>query len=65
MDDYPPLSINPRGKEIVVSMWIEFAITTLVLVARLYTRVFLVRKAGWDDYLMVVAFVRSLHESIA
>ena len=45
-------------------MWIEFAITTLVIAARLYTRVFLVRKVSWDDFLMITAFVSLLESGV-
>jgi hypothetical protein len=53
----PPLSQNEQGVKLVVSMWIEFAITTVVIAARVYTRGFYVRSAGWDDLLMLIAFV--------
>ena len=60
MASQPPLSSNARGLELLESMWTEFAISTLVVAARLYTRVFLVRKVSWDDFLMITAAVSFL-----
>ena len=57
----PPLSSNALGLELLESMWIEFTITTFVIAARLYTRVFLVRKVSWDDFLMITALVSVHH----
>ena len=57
MDSPPPLSANRLGVVLLQSMWTEFAVTTLILAARLYTRTFLVRKVLWDDFLMISAYV--------
>lgn len=45
--------------------WIEInlnacliAISTLLVGARIYTRVFMTKNAGWDDWIAVVAYVR-------
>ena len=59
MDPPPPLSENKLGLVLLESMWTEFAITTVALAARLYTRTFLVRKVLWDDILMLLAYVSS------
>ena len=60
MASAPPLSGNARGLELLESMWTESAITTLVIAARLYTRVSVVSKVHWDDFLMITAFVSFL-----
>ena len=59
MDSPPPLSANKLGTVLLQSMWTEFAITTVILAARLYTRTILVRKVLWDDFLMLAAYVSS------
>jgi hypothetical protein len=59
----PPLSTNALGLELLKSMWIEFAITALVIAARLYARLHLLRRFGWDDFLMITAFVSVLERS--
>ena len=59
MDSPPPLSENRPGLQLLESMWTQFAIITLVLAARLYTRTFLVRKVLRDDLLMMSAYVSS------
>lgn len=59
MASQPPLSSNALGLELLESMWTEFAITTLVIAARIYTRGYLVRSFGTDDYIMIIAFVSS------
>lgn len=60
----PPLSENGPGRKLLESMWTEFGIVTLVIVARLYTRLHIVRKVAWDDFLMVLAYVSFLSSGL-
>lgn len=52
------MEIVERNHALVVNMflWTPLAFTFLAL--RLYTRGFIIRRVGADDYLMVAAFVR-------
>jgi hypothetical protein len=56
----PPLSSNALEQELVKSMWSEFAIVTLVLAARFYTRIHLVNRVGWDDAVIFLSYVSTV-----
>ncbi len=55
-----PNYINPvtRGPALVIIELIALPISTICLVLRLYTRMYVVRNGtGWDDWIMVAAAV--------
>lgn len=39
-------------------MWMQTALAFIFVVARIYTRRFIIRSLGWDDILIVVSLVR-------
>jgi hypothetical protein len=56
--DLPPLPSNPNedaGPEILGAVLSTTSLAVLVLFARFYVRVFMVRALGWDDYTMGLA----------
>ena len=59
----PPLDTPPPGGDqdkaplLRTVIGIELCVCTIVVVARLYTRLMLVRNAGWDDGIMLATFV--------
>lgn len=46
-----PPDIN-HGARIIVATGITTAIALIIVLARFYVRVFLIRNVGWDDYVM-------------
>ena len=63
IDSWPePNYVNPetRGPRLLITQLIFVPLALLVLLARLYVRIFVVRRAGWDDCLMVMDMVRRL-----
>ncbi|PVI02161.1 hypothetical protein DM02DRAFT_653786 [Periconia macrospinosa] len=48
------------GPAINAVNWTEASLGILVLFARLYTRIFIVRKLGWDDLCIVLAVILSV-----
>lgn len=53
---FPP-DVN-HGPSINAVNWTEAGLGVLILLIRLYTRAFIVRKIGWDDWCIVLAVVR-------
>jgi len=54
----PPASGDTNsGPGLLAAEWFIASIFTLFLVARLYTRKFITRDLGWDDFLLVCATV--------
>lgn len=55
-----PNYVNPetRGDGIVIYSYISASIATILVCLRLYARIFLLRKPGLDDVLVVVGLVR-------
>ena len=47
------------GPTIVGVMWVETAIALVFVCLRLWTRFKITRTAGWDDYLIIVSWVRN------
>lgn len=63
IDSWPePNYVNPetRGPRLLITQLIFVPLALLVLLARLYVRIFVVRRAGWDDWMMAMAMVRHL-----
>lgn len=52
-----PPDIN-HGPAINAVNWTEAGLGVSLLLIRLYTRAFIVRKIGWDDWCIVLAVVR-------
>jgi hypothetical protein len=54
-----PNYINPdtRGPALVIVELITLSIALVILVLRLYVRIKIMRKTGWDDWLMVFSAV--------
>ncbi|KAJ5363528.1 uncharacterized protein N7496_009241 [Penicillium cataractarum] len=44
-----------RGKSAEIGMYVVTALSTLVVLVRLYARGFLIRDPGWDDYIIVAS----------
>jgi hypothetical protein len=38
-------------------MWLQVIISSVFIVLRIYTRYYIIRSLGWDDYMMVVNLV--------
>ncbi|RAK73263.1 uncharacterized protein BO72DRAFT_471793 [Aspergillus fijiensis CBS 313.89] len=49
-----------KGNEIEAAPWIFGSIASLAVVLRLYTRLWLTQKAGWDDGLIIVSLANAL-----
>ncbi|KAJ6095581.1 hypothetical protein N7486_006327 [Penicillium sp. IBT 16267x] len=47
-------SIQDRGRSAIIGMYIVTALSTIVVLIRLYTRGILIRELGWDDYLITI-----------
>lgn len=39
-------------------MWLQVMISSVFIVLRIYTRYYIIRSLGWDDYMMVINLVR-------
>ncbi|KAJ8132202.1 hypothetical protein O1611_g1425 [Lasiodiplodia mahajangana] len=57
--DHLPLDVN-RGPGLVAAAWALGVIGSSLLVMRLYTRAFIIKKIGWDDWTMVITVVLAL-----
>ena len=69
---FPPMSVwqtfpksdpaHPvrHGRGLVIVNAVFMGVMTVVVALRLYTRIAIKRKCGWDDYSIVVALVRPL-----
>lgn len=44
-------------------LWVEIAVALIFVVARCYTRYFILRSMGWDDLFLVLTFVGVLPAS--
>ncbi|KAJ5833374.1 hypothetical protein N7474_001685 [Penicillium riverlandense] len=54
--DYPPAFLaQDRRKPAAIGMVVTTALSTIVVLVRLYARGFLIRELGWDDYTIVIA----------
>ena len=51
------MSYDDLGPPLIQSMWVEFAVSTVIFTARLYTRGFLVKNVARDDYTMAFSYV--------
>ena len=56
------MGANDSHQNIALAIIIVFPVlSTIILALRLYTRKLLTRNIGWDDWLVVVAWVCCLH----
>ncbi|CAN8103136.1 unnamed protein product [Discula destructiva] len=62
LEPLPPY-VN-EGAGLVAVAWVEAALGLTMLGARIYTRVAIVRKMGWDDWTMIFATVLAVMVSI-
>ena len=55
------MAITPagRGPELLVTVGLFVALSTIAIVLRCYTRIFIVKSVGLDDYSAVAAWVRN------
>lgn len=65
----PPLTPPPQGDEsragAQLTVCIIFStLSTIVVILRLYARIKIVQKLGWDDYIMVMAQVIQCPDSL-
>ncbi|SPO06361.1 related to integral membrane protein pth11 [Cephalotrichum gorgonifer] len=50
-------SYGGRGPTVNAALWTEAVIAALFIFARMYTRIFILHSAGWDDFLLCVTLV--------
>lgn len=63
--DASQLTMNEnRGPHLEVLIVVLTVISAIVVMLRLYTRLFVQRGTGWDDAMMVVGMVRSVATKI-
>lgn len=53
-----------QGPTILATMWTLTMITTLIVIARIFIRTYIVKALGPDDWLIMVAMVRSNESSL-
>jgi hypothetical protein len=56
-DSLDGIMAHGRGPTILIAMWTTTSIAALFVVARLYTRIKILRSVGLDDYLMASSMV--------
>lgn len=47
------------GRTVNIVLWSEMAVGLVFVMLRLYTRKFIIHSLGWDDYVIVLTWVRS------
>ena len=53
----PPNGDEHRGDDIIISQFVFGAIATVVVFVRMWVRATMVRIVGWDDWLILLAWV--------
>ena len=56
----PPGGDQNKAPMLAAVMWSEATIAIVVVILRMYTRARLVRKVGWDDWIMLFTLVRAI-----
>lgn len=51
---------DDKGPRILAVIWTLTGLTTLMVIARVYIRIAVLRSFGVDDYLIVISMVRDL-----
>jgi len=54
------MELGGYGPTIIGVMWVETAIALLFVCLRLWTRIRITQTAGWDDYLIIVSWVKNI-----
>lgn len=49
---------DSKGPEVLAVLWILTGLTTLIVLARLYIRLKMLRNFGVDDYLIAISMVK-------
>lgn len=60
----PPDGDHDRASELNTYAWTWFSISTLFIAARVYSRVKLTRNLWYDDYFIMVTWVRKFLKSL-
>jgi len=50
------MALSGKGPTAVAVMWLETTIALIFVTLRLYTRKYLTRSTGWDDYLLIITW---------
>lgn len=45
-------------------MWLQVILSSAFIILRIYTRYYIIRSLGWDDYMMVVNLVSQVLHSL-
>lgn len=53
----PPYPDDDKGPMVLRTVWVLISISTLVVLARIYTKVRKTHRLYWDDFLMMLALV--------
>jgi hypothetical protein len=56
------MASNPEGRTNLAVTWSLGSLATLTFAARIYTRFVFQRNAGWDDYTIILSWVRKQTE---
>lgn len=51
---------DDKGPKILTVLWVLTGLTTVIVTARMYIRIILLRNIGIDDYLIAVSLVRTI-----
>lgn len=60
LPEEPPDGDVNKGHIIIILTWTGFSISLLLVIARIWTRVKVVRAFGWDDGFIILALVNIL-----
>jgi len=50
--------MSPRGDEFINATTPFLALATITVAFRLYTRIYITKNPGWEDFLVLIAWVR-------
>lgn len=59
MDSPPSLMDENRGPGVLALIVVMTVISTIIVMLRVYSKIFVIRSMGWDDGMMIVAVVRT------
>ncbi len=54
----PTGPVQDRGMETVTVVWVLFAMATIFLALRIYCKAKIARGMWWDDYVLILSWVR-------
>ena len=58
----PPGDSEDRGSYVLTVIWIQYSISALVIALRFWARLEVTRNIWWDDWSILVPFVRNVSE---